>query len=62
MRRANTPTGPLRLPDTGVGTFSQAMYDMAVKQGWVVVSMKKDWRRIFAFDQLDVAKRRAYIG
>jgi hypothetical protein len=38
------------------------MYDMAVKQGWVVVSMKKDWRRIFAFDQLDVAKRRAYIG
>ena len=31
-------------------TFSQAMYDMAVKQGWIVVSMKKDWRKIFAFE------------
>ena len=43
--------GPAQgLPNTGVGTFSQAMYDMAVKQGWIVVSMKKDWKRIFAFE------------
>jgi len=43
--------GPARgLPDTAVGTFSQAMYDMAVKQGWIVVSMKSDWRKIFAFE------------
>jgi phosphoserine phosphatase len=43
--------GPAQgLPDTGVGTFSEAMYDMAMKQGWIVVSMKNDWKRIFAFD------------
>ena len=42
--------GPAQgLPDTAVGTFSQAMYDMGVKQGWIVVSMKKDWKRIFPF-------------
>jgi ABC-type xylose transport system substrate-binding protein len=37
-----------RLPDAGVGTFTQAMYDMAVKRGLIVVSMKNDrkqrWR------------------
>jgi len=43
--------GPAQgLPDTGVGTFSQAMYDTAIKQGWIIVSMKNDWKRIFAFD------------
>jgi len=26
------------------------MYDMARKQDWIVVSMKDDWRRIFAFE------------
>jgi phosphoserine phosphatase len=43
--------GPAQgLPDTGVGTFSQAMYDMAVKHGWSIISMKRDWKRIFAFE------------
>jgi phosphoserine phosphatase len=43
--------GPAQgLPDTGVGTFSQAMYDMAMKQGWAVVTMKNDWRKLFAFE------------
>ena len=38
--------GPAQgLPDTGVGTFSQAMYDTAIKQGWIIVSMKNDWKR-----------------
>ncbi len=40
------------LPDTKVGTFPQALYDEAKKQGWVVVSMKDDWKRIFAFGGL----------
>jgi len=39
------------LPDTKVGTFSQALMDEAKKSGWVVISMKYDWRRIFAFEQ-----------
>src|SRR5262249_51095745 len=44
--------GPaLGLPDTKVGTFTQALYDEAVKQGWIVIRMKNDWKRIFAFDE-----------
>jgi phosphoserine phosphatase len=44
--------GPAQgLPDTKVGAFSQALYDEAMKDGWTVISMKRDWKRIFAFDQ-----------
>jgi phosphoglycolate phosphatase-like HAD superfamily hydrolase len=40
--------GPARgLPDTKVGTFTQALYDEAQKKGWVVISMKDDWKRVF---------------
>jgi phosphoglycolate phosphatase-like HAD superfamily hydrolase len=43
--------GPAQgLPDTKVGTFPQALHDQARKQGWVVISMKDDWKRIFAFE------------
>ena len=43
--------GPVKgLPATKVGAFTQALYDQAAKQGWVVVSMKDDWKRIFAFE------------
>jgi phosphoglycolate phosphatase-like HAD superfamily hydrolase len=38
------------LPDSRVGTFTQALYDEAKKAGWTVISMKNDWRRIFAFE------------
>jgi hypothetical protein len=37
------------LPDSPVGTFSQAMYDLGQKEGWVIVSMKNDWKRVFRF-------------
>ncbi len=37
--------------DTKVGTFSQALMEEAKKSGWVVISMKNDWKRIFAFEQ-----------
>ena len=44
--------GPAQgLPDTKVGTFTQALYDEAKKDGWVVISMKNDWKHIFAFEQ-----------
>jgi hypothetical protein len=42
---------PQGLPDTKVGAFTQALYDEAAKNGWIVVSMQKDWKRIFSFDQ-----------
>jgi TIR domain len=35
------------LPDTKVGTFSQALADEAKQKGWVVISMKNDWKTIF---------------
>ena len=38
------------LPDSKVGTFTPALYDEAKKNGWTVISMKNDWRRIFAFE------------
>jgi hypothetical protein len=40
------------LPDTKVGTFSQALYDVAKLNGWTVPSMKMDWERIFALEWL----------
>ena len=39
------------LPDTQVGTLSQAMYDMAKKQGWTIISMKNDWKTIFPWER-----------
>ncbi len=43
--------GPAQgLPNTKVGTFTQGLYDEAKKDGWFVVSMKDDWKRIFAFE------------
>ena len=43
--------GPARgLPDTKVGAFSQALDAEAKKNGWTVISMKSDWKRIFPFD------------
>jgi phosphoglycolate phosphatase-like HAD superfamily hydrolase len=38
------------LPATKVGTFTQALYDEAKKNGWIVISMKKDWKRVFSFE------------
>jgi hypothetical protein len=43
--------GPAQgLPDTKVGTFTQALYDEAKKNGWTVISMKNDWKVIFSFE------------
>ena len=43
--------GPAQgLPDSKVGTFTQALYDEAQKDGWTVISMKSDWKRIFKFE------------
>ncbi len=38
------------LPATTVGTFSEALMAEAKKSGWIVVSMKKDWKTIFRFE------------
>jgi hypothetical protein len=43
------PSG--ELPDTQVGNFPVALMAEAKQSGWTVISMKNDWKRIFAFDQ-----------
>jgi phosphoglycolate phosphatase-like HAD superfamily hydrolase len=43
--------GPAQgLPDTKVGTFTQKLYDKAQQDGWIVISMKNDWKQIFTFE------------
>jgi phosphoserine phosphatase len=39
------------LADTKFGTFPPSLMEEAKKKGWVVISMKDDWKRIFAFEQ-----------
>jgi hypothetical protein len=34
-------------PDSKVGTFSNALMDEALKNKWIVVSMKNDWKTLF---------------
>jgi len=38
------------LPASHVGTFAQSLYDEAKAKGWTVISIKNDWKRVFAFD------------
>jgi hypothetical protein len=47
------------LPDTKVGTFPYALMDEAKAGRWHVVSMKNDWKQIFAFEQLAMTDKRA---
>jgi phosphoserine phosphatase len=43
--------GPAQgLPDTRIGAFTQALHDEATSRGWTVISMKRDWKRIFAWE------------
>jgi phosphoglycolate phosphatase-like HAD superfamily hydrolase len=47
------------LPDTKVGTFPYALMKEAKAGRWHVVSMKNDWKQIFAFEQLAMTDKRA---
>ena len=38
------------LPNTAVGTFDQSLMDEAKAKGWTIISMKNDWKRVFAFE------------
>ncbi|MGA7981566.1 MAG: HAD family hydrolase [Chromatiaceae bacterium] len=39
------------LPDTNFGTFPESLMKEARKKGWVVISMKNDWARVFGFEK-----------
>ena len=36
--------------DTKFGAFTQALYDKAKAEGWIVISVKHDWKRVFPFE------------
>jgi hypothetical protein len=36
-------------PKSKIGTFSDSLMAEAKAQGWIVISMKNDWKRIFSF-------------
>jgi hypothetical protein len=38
------------LPESKVGTFSPELLELAQQKGWTVISMKRDWKRVFAFE------------
>jgi len=38
------------LPDTTVGKFPQSLLDEAKQRGWVIISMKNDWKKMFAWE------------
>ena len=44
------PVNGLPVPKGG-GSFTQALYDQAQKDRWIVISMKNDWKHIFAFEK-----------
>jgi hypothetical protein len=47
----STLAGPGQGPaSTKAATFTQALYDEAIKKGWVVIGMKSNWQQIFTFE------------
>jgi hypothetical protein len=36
------------LPNTHVSIFTRVSYNEAIQSGYIAVSMKRDWKRIFA--------------
>jgi hypothetical protein len=43
--------GPaLGLPNTKIRTLTQTLYGEATRHAWVIISMKKDWKRVFTFE------------
>jgi hypothetical protein len=44
--------GPAKgLPDSKLAPFPQALYDQAKSNNWTVVSIKDDWKQVFAFQK-----------
>jgi hypothetical protein len=41
------PAGGLEA--TEIGTFSDSLMSEAKAKGWIVISMRNDWKRIFSF-------------
>ena len=44
----------LGLPDAPLGAFKQDLYEQSLKEGWTVVSMKRDWKTSFPARQSEI--------
>jgi hypothetical protein len=43
--------GPaLGLPNSKIRTLTQTLYEEATRHAWVIIGMKKDWKRVFTFE------------
>ncbi len=40
--------------ESKIGTFSDTLMAEAMKSDWTVISMKKDWNRIFSYEKLQL--------
>lgn len=40
-------------PNSKIGTFSAALMKEAQQNGWIIISMQRDWKRIFPFEKLN---------
>ena len=49
-------------PDSPIGTFSVALMAQAKERKWNVISMKDDWKTIFAFEKQEDIRRAARDG
>jgi hypothetical protein len=49
--RSHPVLPPFRASSCRHTRLSASLYDEAVKDSWMVISMKKDWKRIIAFDE-----------
>ena len=47
--------------ESKIGTISDALMDEAKKKGWVVISMKDDWKTIFP-EMMQMAPSRSSLG
>ena len=48
MTRTASPSAYAYGPESKIGTFPDTLMAEAQKRGWVVISLKNDWKRIFA--------------
>lgn len=48
--RENALGSAAGLPDKKVGALTAALYGEAKKDGWPVIGMKNNWKRIFAIE------------
>ena len=45
------------LPDSHVGTFTQSLAEEAKQRGWIIISMKDDWKQVFPSPESSIGQK-----